>query len=134
MIRGKAVAGIVCPLGNMQSATSAEAMAILKGFEFLENLGCDAAYIESDSTEVIEACKGTIDIMGPYSAILADCFQKASSMDMVKFTHCRREANMVAHHLAKRAYGTKSSIHWRDHSPDFILPFVLKDMTLLTAL
>jgi ribonuclease HI len=132
--KGEAIAGIACPLGNMQSATSAEAMAILKGLDFLENIGCDAAYIESDSTEVIEACSGTIDIMGPYSAILADCFQKASSMRMVKFIHCRREANMVAHHLAKRAYETRSSIHWRDRPPDFILPFVLRDMTLLTAL
>jgi ribonuclease HI len=61
----------------MQSATSAEAMALFMGLEFLEDLSCYATYIESDSTEVIEACNGTIDIMGPYSAILADCFQKA---------------------------------------------------------
>jgi hypothetical protein len=71
--------------------------------------------------------------MGLYTAILADCFLKASSMQ-VNFNHCRREANMVAHNMARMVYEMRSSISWKDHPPDFILPFVIKDMTVLTAL
>jgi hypothetical protein len=41
--KGEAIAGMACPLVNMLSATFAEATALLRGLEFLEDIGCDAA-------------------------------------------------------------------------------------------
>jgi ribonuclease HI len=54
-------------------ATS-EAIALLKGMELLEQIGCSRVVIESDSSQLADACNGTIEIWNPYSAILAEVF------------------------------------------------------------
>ena len=66
--------------------------------------------IESDSLELIQACNGVIEVWNPYTAILADCFSKASLMSNIGFQHCPRDANQVAHQLAKKAYETKDRL------------------------
>jgi ribonuclease HI len=132
--KGEVLGGMACPLENLLCATTAEAYAMLKGLEFLDKFGCSSCIIESDSLELIQACTGEMDINGPYTAILADCFQKASEVMNIQFMHCNREANQVAHELARFAFSSKDILSWVDESPDFILPFVLRDVTLFTSL
>ena len=43
----------------------------------------------------------------------------------------RGKANRVAHHLAKHSYDTQSSFEWDGDPPNFILPYVINDVTLL---
>jgi ribonuclease HI len=117
---GEAIAGCYCPLDNILSAATAEAIALLRGLELLEQLGCSKVIIESDSLERIHACNGTIEIWSPYSAILAECFLKASNIESVSFQHCPRKANQVAHNLAKFAYDTKQTFSW-DGDPRVLL-------------
>ena len=85
------------------------------------------AVVKSHSLELIQACNGETEILGPYSALLADCFSKAGMMEEISFAHCPREANKVAHELAKFAYESKRSSSWKEVPPDldFILPFVI---------
>jgi ribonuclease HI len=128
--KGEAIAGKACLLNNMMCAENAEATALLKGLEFLEQIGCFSAYIESDSLELIKACNGDIEIWSPYTAVLADCFQKASAMDLVFFQHCPRDANVVAHNLAKMAYESRNGFGWDGRPPDFILSDVIRDVTM----
>jgi hypothetical protein len=73
---------------------------------FLERIGCSSCQIEADALEVMQACNGDVDINSPYATILADCFQKASEMEEIAFLHCPREANQVAHELAKLVLDT----------------------------
>ena len=128
--RGEALAGMACPLDNLLNASSAEASAMLKGLEFLENLEISSACIESDSLELIQACNGDMEIWSPHSAILAECFVKASNIGDISFSHCFREANLVAHHLARNAFRSKQVFIWDGDPPVFILPFVIKDVAL----
>jgi ribonuclease HI len=83
--KGEVLGGMACPLDNLLSATTAEAYALLKGLEFLDRIGCSSCYVESDSLELIRACNGEVEINGPYSAILAYCFQMASEMTDIQF-------------------------------------------------
>jgi ribonuclease HI len=46
---GQAVAGASWELSNMLDATTAEAVALQKGLQFIEQLGCSPVIIESDS-------------------------------------------------------------------------------------
>ena len=78
--RGEAVAGESWMLKHMMSAVTAESIAIKKGLDLVERLGCKRITVESDSLEVIKACRGLIEIWSPYTAILADIFQKAFSI------------------------------------------------------
>jgi hypothetical protein len=65
-------------------------------------------------------------------AILATIFVKASMMTAVSFHHCPRSANQVTHELAKFAYNSKET-HVRDgDTPPFILPHVIRNVTLLS--
>jgi hypothetical protein len=87
---------------------------------FLEQLGVSSVNIESDSLELIQACKSEIEIWSPYTAILADCFLKAHSFKDISFEHCRREASNYV-------------VSWDDAPPSFIIPFVLDDVTMLAS-
>jgi ribonuclease HI len=102
----------------MMSVATVEAMALLRGLKFLEKLGVSSVDIESDSLELIQTCNGDTEVSSPYTVVLADCFQIASTMDLVIFEHYFRDANTVAHNLAKHTYKSKVSLVW-DDSPLF---------------
>lgn len=131
--RGEAIAGYACPLDHVLNASTAEALALLEGLKFLENLGVTRVITESDSLEIIQACNAVIEVWSPFSAILAECFMKAHSLDSVEFIHCPREANQVAHQLAKFSYSSNSVLSWDGEPPEFIFPFVINDVTLLAS-
>jgi hypothetical protein len=73
--KGEVMAGYYCILENMLSPATAEATAILRGFELLEKLGCTSCQIETDCLDIIKECNGDLEINSPYAAILAECFQ-----------------------------------------------------------
>jgi ribonuclease HI len=68
-------------------------MALLKGLEFLKAIGCNSITIKSYSLELIQACTGQVEVWSPYTAILANCFLKISSMSDVSFVHCLRDGS-----------------------------------------
>jgi ribonuclease HI len=70
----EALAGMACPVMNLLSPATVEATALLKGLEFLEQIGCSSVYIELDSLELVQACTGEIEVWSPYTAILVECF------------------------------------------------------------
>ena len=131
--RGEVLAGMASLIDNVLDAAAAEALALQKGLQLLERLGCSSVVIESDSLELIKACNREIEIWNPHAAILAEIFMKISMMDSVIFQHCLREANQVAHNLAKYVYETKESLCWVEDPPGFLLPFVINDVTVLNA-
>ena len=90
---GEAFAGRYCPMQNLLSAATAEAFGLLKGLELLEQLGCSSVIVESDSMELIQACNGVLEVLSPFSLIMAECFLKASSINGISFQHCPRDAN-----------------------------------------
>ena len=78
--KGEAVAGGCWPLSNLLDATTAEALALQKGFMLIEQLGCSPVTIETDSLELVQAYNGVIDIWSPYTAILVDCCLRLVSL------------------------------------------------------
>jgi ribonuclease HI len=96
--KGEVIGASCCPLTNVLDTTTAGSS---QGMEFLEQIGCSHMTIESDSLELIQSCNGSVEVLSPYSAILAEYFVKASQMSEVSFQHYPREANQVAHELAQ---------------------------------
>ena len=74
--KGEAIAGMAHPMDHIFSAATAEALALLKGLKFIEQLGDMPVTIESDSLEQIQACNGVIEVWSPYSAIMVESFVK----------------------------------------------------------
>jgi len=74
--RGEAVTGVAEPFTFADSEATTEALALCRGLQFVNQMGCSRVTIESDC-EIISACKGKANILAPYSAILVDCFRYA---------------------------------------------------------
>jgi hypothetical protein len=90
---GNFVAASVKYLSNVLSATVAEAYARKEGLALARDLGCNGIIAESDSTDVVEACKGESIWWNELSAIYADCTDIVVSIGCVSFGHIMREAN-----------------------------------------
>jgi hypothetical protein len=49
----------------------------------------------------------------------------------VSFKHCPREANEVAHVLARECFASKLSCNWVDEPPGFLMEKLINDVTEL---
>ena len=92
---------------NVLNANTSEALALKKGLQFVETLGCRPVLVESDSLQLVDAFNRVIEIWSPYTAVLIDCFQIARRIGQVKVQYCPREANVVAHKIARSVYNSK---------------------------
>jgi ribonuclease HI len=98
--KGEALASFAAPLTHLLNAAMVGASALLKGLEFLEQMGIQSCIIESNSLELIQACNAEVEIWSPSAAILVECFMKAQGFTLICYRHCSREDNQVAHELA----------------------------------
>ena len=117
-------------MANLLDAATAEALALRRGLQLVDDLGCTPVIMESDSLELVEAFNGVTEIWSPYTSILMDCFLIARRIGQVKIQHCPREANVVAHKIARFAFNSDSSIFWDSNPPSFIIPDVMNDVSL----
>ena len=122
--KGEAIAGGGWPLCNITDATTAEARALHLGLTMLDNLDLAKVTVETDSMEICQAYNGDTEILGPYTSVLADCFIISSRIGAITVQHCNREANRVAHNLAREAYVSDRFFSWDGDPPSFIIPDV----------
>ena len=80
-------------------AAAAEALALKNGMELVDQWGCSNVVFEYHCLEIIQACKGEVDILSSYSATPSDCFHLARSIGSIYYSHCPREGNKVTHKL-----------------------------------
>jgi hypothetical protein len=86
---------------------------------------------ESDSAETIEACTGETRWWNESSAIFADCVDMIPSIGTVSFKLCPREANQVAHEIARFCFSNNISCNWVDEPPSFLFDSLTNDVTVL---
>jgi ribonuclease HI len=129
--KGDFMAASTIFLPYVLSPAVAEAMAMREGLSLANGMGCTNVIMESDSTETIDACNGTEAWWEEFAAILADCVDLTSLLNSVSFQYCPREANEVAHDLARDCFACKSSSSWVEEPPDFIICKLLNDVTVL---
>jgi ribonuclease HI len=128
---GRFIAASTVYLPNLASAAAAEAMAMREGLRLANRLGCNDIIAESDSLETVEACTGEERWWGESSATFADCVDLTYLIGKVQFKFCMREANGVAHELARFCFSSKSSCNWVDEPPRFLIDMLVKDVTKL---
>jgi hypothetical protein len=86
---------------------------------------------ESDSTEVTEACNGGDRWWSEESVVFAECVDLSISIGDISFKYCLREANGVAHELARVSFESCNSGFWEVKPSSFILSQLLNDATIL---
>ena len=108
----------------------AEALAMKEGLSLAVHKGCNNVIMESDSLETVEACTGDEVWWNESSVIFTDCVDLDSSVQTIQFKYCPREANQVAHEIAKSSFSTRSSCNWDDEPPSFLLSVIISDVTI----
>ena len=102
---------------------------LLRGLALANELGVNRIIIQSDCLEAIEVLQA-----GAFSSTSAapyydDICIQATTFGKVCFSFCSRDANYVAHHLAKEA--EINPCVWVDEPPSFIVHFLVDDVTTI---
>lgn len=90
--------------------------------------GCNSVEAESDSMEVINFCTGSTQWWDSAAAIYAELLDITSLIGKVKFKHCNRKVNGVAHELAKHSYLNKLSCSWTEDLAVWMIPGLANDV------
>jgi ribonuclease HI len=114
---------------HLASVIVAEALAMKEGLSLVVQRGCNSIIAESDSLETIQACTSQETWWIEAAAIyLADIVDLGPLIGDVSFKHCPREANEVAHELARFCFSSRSSCNWLDEPPSFLLEKLINDV------
>ncbi|XP_074364695.1 uncharacterized protein LOC141705705 [Apium graveolens] len=103
-------------VGNWK-ANEAEALSIKEALFWAKSLGSDYCIFESDSQQLIEACKGKQGA-SYFHTIVSDIIDLSKYFDHVLFNLVRRSANSVAHLLA--THSLSDLREWVDYPPQLI--------------
>ena len=109
----------------------AEALALKFGLTLAQRAGCNRLIINSDNLEVIETMQDGGQSTGAVAAIFDDCFHYACDFIMTRFEHCNREANRVAHELARLARFS-SSLDWFEEPINKIVLILTNDVLVIS--
>jgi ribonuclease HI len=118
-------------ISHVSTPMMTEAIAMREGLELANRLNMSRIQAESDSTEIIDACKEDERWWNEASAVFANCVDLVTTIGDVSFSHCPREANRVAHELARFCFLNCSSCNWVDEPPRFLLDSLINDVTVL---
>jgi ribonuclease HI len=113
----------------VSDAATAEARALRDGLLLAGQIGFNRLEVDSDCMEVIDVMKNGGNSLGPAAAIYDECSFLSRNFTEVLFSHCSREANMVAHVLASHSEGSQSTI-WIEKPPNYIKGVLSDDVTL----
>jgi hypothetical protein len=82
-------------------------VSVKEGLLLAYHMVCKRVVAESDSSTNIEACIVEQRWHNESIAVYVDCIDLVASIGSVSYVHCLREANCVAHCLAKECFSTK---------------------------
>jgi ribonuclease HI len=118
-------------LESMSDAITAEVTALREGLALAQTMGCNRIRIQSDCLEVVQTMRQggfTATISGPIYEL---CELMWLDFVYISLERCNREANGVAHELARVALQEKLTCNWVDEPPRFLLLALVNDVTVL---
>jgi ribonuclease HI len=128
--RGKFTAAPTKELPFVADAMIVEAYALREGLCLAQHIGCNRFVVQSDNILVVESMRHGGFSATAAATIFRDCNIVTSGFNKVTFEHCPREANSVAHELAKFCFQFSSSCICDGDPPRFILPFLINDVSV----
>ncbi|XBI63808.1 hypothetical protein VPH35_044145 [Triticum aestivum] len=108
----------------------AEALALKFGVTLAQRAGCNRLIINSDNLKVIETMQDGGQSAGAAATIFDDCFHYACDFVVTRFEHCNREANKVAHELARLA--RFSAKDWFEEPINEIVVILTNDVLIIS--
>ena len=128
--RGNFIAAQCIYVEQGLNAVTLEAASMRDGLMLANSLGFHDVEAESDSLEVINFCTGQTQWWDAAAAIFAECVDLTTSIEEVKFKHCFRAANTVAHELARYSICNKNSVSWINDPPGWLISTLVHDVSV----
>ena len=110
---------------------TAEVLALKFGLFLAQKAGCNRLVVNSDNMEVIDIMKNGGHSAGAAAAVFYACYFLACDFPRVKFEHCNREANRVAHEIARLAKFSATR-DWFEEPMKDIVPLLMDDVTIIS--
>ncbi|KAF7013079.1 hypothetical protein CFC21_027205 [Triticum aestivum] len=86
-----------------------------------QRAGCNHLIINSDNMEVIEITHDGGQSAGAAATLFNDYFHYACDFITTRYEHCNREANKVAHELARLARFSLSSVWFEEPFNEIVM-------------
>ncbi|MBA0680160.1 hypothetical protein Goari_011873 [Gossypium aridum] len=102
---------------NILDVGLAEAVACYQGLLFAKEMGFVNVEVEGDAQIVIEKIIQGEDGRADLDSVIADIKAFKSSFHHISFKHVRREANQVAHIIAKEGHSRSENTFWIEDIP-----------------
>ena len=115
--RGEVMGSLSQKVPLPHSVEAVEASAARSAIQFAKDLGFTAIDLEGDSKTIVEFLQLTTPGTTIYGNIIDDISQIAKGLQSVHFMHVKREGNVMAHLLAKRARFNKPYETWMESVP-----------------
>ncbi|KAK1662852.1 hypothetical protein QYE76_051011 [Lolium multiflorum] len=128
---GSFIAAMQTFLPHVVDAPMAEAYAFRDGLSLAQQIGIHNFTIQTDCCQVVETMKNGGFSATSSVAIFDDCSILWSGFGNVHIEYCNRNANQVAHELAKSSFSSGNTCTWVDEPPRFILSKLVNDVTIL---
>ncbi|XBI52618.1 hypothetical protein VPH35_034967 [Triticum aestivum] len=106
-------------------------MALRFGLILVQKAGCNRLIVNSDNLEVIDTMKNGGQSAGVAAAVFDDCYFMSCEFTVTTFEHCNREANKVAHEIARLAKFSTTR-DWFEEPIDDIVSFLTDDATVIS--
>jgi ribonuclease HI len=117
-------------ISHLVDAPMAEAYALKEGL-MVEHIGDNRLVVQSDCMEVVEIMMNDGFTANSAAAVYDECKIVWGGFQEVAIEHTSREANQVAHELARQAMFLKENCIWDDDPLSFIVPLLANDVTIL---
>lgn len=121
------VAARACKLGHVSSPEHAEALALREALLFAQDIGPCPKLIESDAQRVVHLVQTAHEDRSHLSFLFSDCKFLFSQLENISFQFAFREANRVAHRLARLAISLPETQSWFQGPPVVVCDALVED-------
>ena len=111
----------------------AEFVGALMAAEFSRDLGLQDLILEGDSISIVNVLRSSVPNWSPFGQIIEDACGILFSRRSWDVMHVKREANMVAHFLAKNAILTSQEEVWMEGCPPCIFSIIDLELNALVV-
>lgn len=94
-------------------------------------MSCNKIIVQTDCLEVVNSMKDGFSATAA-CAIFDECQEIWDWFDVISIEHCNREANMVAHRLARDSFMAKRTCNWVEEVPSFLIADLANDVTMFS--
>ena len=119
---------IIAPMG----AVEAEAKVFEAGLLFAKDVGVWYVILEGDSLVVYNALCNISPPPSSIASVVQGMLDMSGDFRSVRYSHIRRQGNVLAHILAKHASGITDYIAWIEEDPCYIAQALIHDVTSIS--